>query len=216
MFSSQNNSLFRMVLFFNLFKIPNYVNKKCIYFSTPSFAMTSCNKENSLTGAESRSGNNSTEIQAKPNGPDGEFVVVPGASSKLHRTENGITVNFKTENLISNNAYTLWWVIFGDTPGPPTLVTYAAGHIAGGNGKGNFSSHVEVGDSFNNPLTAEVHLALRTHGPVQPEMMPDQIQTIDGGCLLPDIGFPSGPALYPDSDVVGYCANIQVAMHPGN
>ena len=32
-------------------------------------------------------------------------------------------------------------------------------------------------------------------------MMPDQIHTIDGGCQLPDIGFPSGPDLYPDSDV---------------
>ena len=138
---------------------------------------------------------------------------IPGASSTLHRNVNGITVNFKTKGLIPGNAYTLWFVVFGDAPGPPLFSTHAAGHIVGGSGNGNFSGHISVGDIIYNPLTAEVHMALRTHRPAQPEMMPDQIQTIDGGCLLPDIGFPSGPMLHPDSDVVGYCANIQVAMH---
>jgi hypothetical protein len=168
-----------------------------------------------LTSAESRSGNSSTVvIYEDPDGPPETLVEVPGASSKLTRNANGITMNFKTKNLIPGNAYTVWFVIFGDDPGPPVLVTYAAGHVVGGSGNGNFSGHLSVGDIFNNPLTAEVHLALRSHGPVQPEMMPEQIQTIDGGCQLPDIGYPSGPALYPDADIVGYCANVHVAMHP--
>ena len=149
---------------------------------------------------------------------------IEGTSSTLHRNKNGITVNFKTDGLIPGNAYTLWFVVF-DGPGPP-YNTYAAGHVVGGSGKGNFSGHLSVGDildhpmnpdlkrAFNNPLTAEVHMALRTHGPAQPGMIPEQIQTINGGCLLPEIGFESGPALYPDSGIVGYCANIQVAMHP--
>jgi hypothetical protein len=148
---------------------------------------------------------------------------IEGASSTLHRNKNGITVNFKTDGLIPGNAYTLWFVVFGDEPGPPSS-THAAGHIIGGSGKGNFSGHLSVGDIFdtpngtmpvfNTPLTAEVHLALRTHGPAQPGMIPDQIQTINGGCGLPDIGFPSGPMLHPDSDEEKYCANIQVAIHP--
>ncbi len=210
------------------------LTKKLFFFLLVCFAMASCNKEDTLPADDSTISNSSIDhststevnfrtpptsvvIQENPEGPPmGPFIEIPGTSSKLHRNANGITVNFKTKNLIPNNAYTLWWVIFGDDPGPPILVTHAAGHVVGGSGKGNFSSHLSVGEIFNNPLTAEVHLALRTHGPVQPEMMPDQIQTIDGGCLLPDIGFPSGPALYPDSDIVGYCANVQVAMHPGN
>ena len=160
-------------------------------------------------------------IREKPDGPDGEFSEIPGASSKLHRTANGITVSFKTNGLIPGNAYTLWFVVFGDAPGPPSS-THAAGHIVGGSGKGNFSAHLSIGDifdhpnvmtAFNNPLTAEVHMALRTHGPAQPGMVPLQLQTIDGGCTN---GFPSGPVLYPDSDVVGYCANIQVGVHPKN
>ncbi len=141
---------------------------------------------------------------------------IQGTSSTIHRNKKGITVNFKTDGLIPGNAYTLWFVVFGDAPGPPSS-TNAAGHIVGGSGKGNFSGHISVGDIFdnmkvfNNPLTAEVHMALRTHGPAQPGMIPEQIQTINGGCTS---GYPSGPFLYPDSDVVGYCANIQVAMHP--
>ncbi|MBB4080578.1 hypothetical protein GGR28_003213 [Lewinella aquimaris] len=153
--------------------------------------------------------------------PAGEWMIIPGAHSELRRTKNGITAHFKTENLIPGNAYTLWFVVFGDEPGPPSS-TYAAGHIVGASGKGNFSGHLHLGDGFDaprtltefdSPLTAEVHLALRTHGPAQPGIIPSQINTMDGGCTS---GFPSGPSLHPDSDEVGYCANIQVAVHPGN
>ena len=148
---------------------------------------------------------------------DHNRVDIEGTSSTIHRNKNGITVNFKTDGLIPGNAYTLWFVVFGETPGPPSS-THAAGHIVGGSGKGNFSAHLSLGDIFgnmkvfNNPLTAEVHMALRTHGPAQPGMITDQIQTINGGCTS---GFPSGGGfLHPDSDIVGYCANIQVAVHP--
>ena len=205
------------------------LTKNLFFFLLVCFAMTSCNKEDTLQTdittienstlllAEIRTPGTSVVIKENPDGPPmGPFIEIPGTSSTLHRNANGITANFKTSGLISGNAYTLWWVIFGDAPGPPILVTHAAGHVVGESGNGNFSSNISVGEVFNNPLTAEVHLALRSHGPVQPEMMPDQIETIDGGCLLPEIGFPSGPALHPDSDILGYCANVQVAMHPGN
>ncbi len=166
----------------------------------------------SFTNVSLKSGNSSTVIiEQNPDGPPSPFIAVPGAYSTLHRNAEGISINFKTKNLIPGNAYTLWFVIFGDAPGPPVLVTHAAGHVIGGSGNGNFSAHLSTSEVFTNPLTAEVHLALRTHGPAQPGMIPDQIHTIDGGCTG---GFPSGPALYPDSDVIGYCANVQVAMHP--
>lgn len=207
------------------------LTKKLFFCLLVCFAMISCSKEDTLPadniaidnstidnstlrGANVRTPATSIDIFENPDGPPmGPYIKIPGASSTLRRNANGITVNFKTKNLIPNNAYTMWFVVFGDAPGPPVLVTYAAGHIVGGSGKGNFSAHLSVGEIFNNPLTAEVHLALRSHGPAQPGMIPDQIQTIDGGCVT---GFSSGPALYPDSDVEGYCANVQVAMHPAN
>lgn len=181
--------------------------------------------ETSLQSVASKAKANKTTVAILERAPTVDYTLeeITGASSTLHRNKNGITVNFKTDGLIPGNAYTLWFVVFGDEPGPPSS-THAAGHIVGGSGNGNFSGHLSVGDVFdtpngnmpvfNTPLTAEVHMALRTHGPAQPVMIPDQIQTIDGGCRLPDIGFPSGPTLHADSDVVGYCANIQVAIHP--
>lgn len=143
--------------------------------------------------------------------PGANIMVIPGASSTLHRNKNGITVNFQTKHLIPGNAYTLWWVVLGDAPGPPIFVGNAAGHIAGDSGTGNFSGHLSAGESFTTPLTAEVHLVLRTHGPAQPGMIPEQINNINGGCTS---GFPSGPGQHPDSDTIGYCANIQLAVHP--
>ena len=194
-----------------------------------TFVLASCNKEEALTtadlavdnsgtdtmlSAESRSGNSSTvAVLQDPDGPPGPLTVVPGASSRLIRNANGISATLNTRGLIPGNAYTMWWVIFGDAPGPPILVTYAAGNIVGGSGRSVFSGHLSVGDIFDNPLTAEVHLAIRTHGPAQPGMIPDQIHTFAEGCTS---GYGNGPALYPDSDVVGYCANIQVAIHPGS
>ncbi|MEH6537131.1 MAG: hypothetical protein V7719_12105 [Psychroserpens sp.] len=178
-------------------------------------ALFSCSKEPIIESEISEQSVESKSSAKKSTIPivDLDGNEIEGASSTLHRKKNKIMVNFKTENLIPGNVYTLWFVIFGDMGGPPILVTYADGLIANPSGKGNFSTHLSVGDIFNNPLTAEVHMALRTHGPVQQGMMPEQIETIDGGCTS---GFPSGPMLHPDSDVVGYCANIQVAMHPAN
>jgi len=134
---------------------------------------------------------------------------IEGTSSSLHRKGDGIKVNFKTENLIPGNAYTLWWVVFGETPGPP-MSTYAGGLVVGQNGKANFYARKNTGTNFSNPLTAEVHMALRTHGPAIPGMIDAQTGTMDGGCTS---GFPSGPGLHPDSTIEGYCANVQVAIH---
>jgi len=137
---------------------------------------------------------------------------IKGTVSIVHRKSDGIKVNFITRNLIPGNAYTFWFVIFGEVPGPPTS-TYAGGLVVGKNGKANFSVNKSVGEIFDNPLTAEIHLALRTHGPAIPGMIDEQTGTMDGGCTS---GFPSGPGLHPDSDVEGYCANIQVAIHEVN
>ena len=141
---------------------------------------------------------------------------IEGTASTIHRRSDGIQVNFKTSNLIPGNAYTLWYVIFGEVgPPPPPSSTYAGGLVVGKNGKANFSAHKSVGDMFDNPLTAEIHLALRTHGPAIPGMIDAQTGTMDGGCRLDEgIGYPSGPGLHADSEVEGYCANVQVAVHP--
>jgi hypothetical protein len=83
-------------------------------------------------------------------------------TATLHRNKNGITANFKANNL-KPGAYTIWWVIWNSpqnciTPGgcieddfgtPVAVeveVMYAGGHVVGKNGKGNFSAHLNAGD----------------------------------------------------------------------
>lgn len=160
----------------------------------------------------SKATKSSVAISEKPGGfPDGDFLEISGASSTLLRNKNGITVNFNTNGLIPGNAYTLWWVVFGETPGPPT-VSFAAGHIAGDSGEGVFSARLNAGSDFNNPLTAQAHMVLKSHGAAVPGIIDEQIHTEGGGCTFSE---ESGPGrIWPDSDEVGRCADIQLAIHP--
>lgn len=200
-----------------------------------AFVIASCTKEDSLSTDDlivgklssetlkstvNKSENSSTVVvKERPGGPPNPFLVVDGASSKLRRNKNGITVNLKTNGLIPGNAYTLWWIVFdnpGTPPGPPTLNTAAVGHIVGASGKGNFSAHLSTGPNFSNPLTAEVHMVLRSHGPAVPGMIPDQIHTWDVGCD-PELTAPTGPGnIWSDSDEIGSCTDVQIAVHPGS
>lgn len=155
----------------------------------------------------------SVSVMEAPDGPDGEFLKISGASSKLSRSSKGIKVKFKTNGLIPGNAYTMWWIVFGETPGPPASL-YASGQVVYDSGNNILSSHLNASPDFTNPLTAEVHIVLRTHGVAVPGIIDEQIGGRLGGCDV-DLTFPEGPGMiWPDSDEVGYCANIQVAEHP--
>jgi hypothetical protein len=167
-------------------------------------------------------------------------VTIEGTST-LKRNRNGINVNFKTSNLIKGHAYTLWWVVWNKPencsgyPGACTdadfalanevevVVLYATGHVAGSNGKGNFSAHLSendasgsINDLFGLPLvnglynaeTAEVHLVLRSHGPATPGLIQDQIHSYEGGCEV-ELGTFTG--LIPAEQ--GECGDIQAAVH---
>jgi hypothetical protein len=70
-------------------------------------------------------------------------------------------------------------------------LAHATGNVVGGSGKGNFGASLRVGDTsgvidggdgLTNPRGAEIHLVVRSHGPKNPEWMPDQIHTFSGGC----------------------------------
>ena len=137
---------------------------------------------------------------------------VIGSSATLHRTNNGVTLNVKTSNLEPGDAYTVWFVFWnsGVLGGPPSGAHYAAGHVIGANGKGNFSAHLSEGDvsgvlgeggPLTNPEGAEFHIVIRSHGPAIPGMIDEQIHTVDGGCT-------GVPATDP-------CADHQVAIFLG-
>jgi len=168
-------------------------------------------------------------------------------SSTLNRKANGITVNFKCTGLTPGYAYTLWWVIWNnpdacaipgvcldtDFPAPgggvnvvEVEVLFAAGHVVGNNGKGNFSAHLKVdntagsvyelfgipsvgGLQSGNTKGAEVHAVLRSHGPAVPGLINEQIDSYDGGCDNP-FAF---PPFSETPDEVGECGDIYAAIY---
>jgi hypothetical protein len=80
-------------------------------------------------------------------------------------------------------------------------VGYAAGHVVSQSGRANFSARLTVGDlsGFGNgdstppppfgpglldPMGAEVHLVIRTHGSQIPGLVDEQIHSFEGGCTI--------------------------------
>ena len=152
---------------------------------------------------------------------------VAGASSKITRTDQGITVSVNTT--VDPGAYTMWLIIWNNpenchgnavapdlrcVPGPPpefdppSCVLYGAGHVVGNNGKLNYTAHRKTWDAtsniggacpngLTNPRGADVHAAVRTHGAAIPGMIPEQIHTVGGACGTND------------------CSEVQAAEHKG-
>jgi hypothetical protein len=161
-------------------------------------------------------------------------------SSQLVRTSNGVNYRVQTSGLIPGDAYTLWLVIFND-PGEciagcdgadlavdaakPDMM-YAAGGVVGSSGSATFSGSRHVGDdsgSLNEPVGlpaygledpsgAEIWLIVHDHGPVIPTLLPDMIQTVDGGCVNAGIAPPWNNHQYgrrgPNT-----CQSVQGAFH---
>jgi len=159
------------------------------------------------------------------------FPVVAGASSKIVRNDNGVTVSVSTT--VDPGTYTMWMLVWNDPEkcdGSPGLecdpavdamdcVLFTAGHVVGNNGTLNYSGHRRVYDNsgsileegvpgppcasgLTNPQGAAIHLIIRSHGPKQPGQVNLQISTLLGGCLPGD---PADP-----------CADVQAAAHELN
>lgn len=146
------------------------------------------------------------------------FPVVAGASSKIVRNDNGVTVSVSTT--VDPGTYTMWMLVWNDPslcngggglvcdPAVDAMdcVLFAAGHVVGNNGTLNYSGHRRVfdnsgaigppcADGLTNPQGAAIHLIIRTHGPKLPGQVNLQISTVDGGCD------------------VNACADVQAAAH---
>jgi hypothetical protein len=122
---------------------------------------------------------------------------VPGASSTLVRTANGIDISLQTSGLPAGHAVTLWALIFnnpsmcgsggcdesrGDLgiPGVQGSVQHVAGHVVGSTS--TFAGRLVVGDAADaflgpgllNPFGAEIHLIVRDHGVASADIITDQ------------------------------------------
>jgi|GEM_PF-1513019 len=139
--------------------------------------------------------------------PDGPTKA--GASSTLVRNDAGVTGTFLAPNLNPGDTYTFWWVIFNHPencsdgvcglddaapfPGNPAVgvsLVIGGGQVIGNSGDGYFGSHLAPGDvsgalfgpGLLDPIAAEIHIVLRNHGQVIPELLDDQLGSFGGGC----------------------------------
>ncbi len=150
-------------------------------------------------------------------------TVVPTGGSMLARNNDGIYMNYNTAGLVSGTVATFWLAIFNTPAGcavpnactPADLtntnahgsLVYGGGKIIGADGSATFGGFRAVGDTTGIergfagalvlPLTADIHLVVRTHGAASsdPAVLTQQLTTFNGGCP-------------PNT-----CANIQQSLH---
>ncbi len=134
--------------------------------------------------------------------------MAPGTGTILVRTKEGVGATVHAFGLVPGNVYTLWLTIFNnpkkcattpcspaDFPNPEVqaVVLSGSGQIAGEDGTADYGAFRAVGDpsgsaglgtatALERPRKAEIHLAIRSHGPVIPAMLSDQLTTFNGGC----------------------------------
>ncbi len=85
-------------------------------------------------------------------------------------------------------------------------VIRADGHVVDESGAAQFSSRLPIGDvsealfggGLQKPMTATIHLIVRTHGPAIPGKVDSMLYTVNGGC---EGAFPNPP-----------CADVQFAI----
>ena len=109
---------------------------------------------------------------------------------------------------------------------------YVAGNVVGRSGRAAFAGHKAIGDNSGsilppllpegiqppgllNPMGAEIHLLVHTHGPMLPEYMPDMIHTFSGGCVNPGFPFNNPSLWFPEWGARGpnTCASQQGTAH---
>lgn len=153
-------------------------------------------------------------------------AVQPTAGSTLFRNQDGVFFSFSTSGLTNGHAVTLWMAVFNNpefcATSPCTPADFAnpavdgtllntGGRVIGPDGSATYGAFRAVGDTTGarpnfgtgnglvKPLSAEIHLVTRTHGPanlMDAMVLQEQLTMFFGGC-------PGG---------VG-CMNIHASVH---
>ena len=153
--------------------------------------------------------------------PFGGGPEIQGTRSSLVRHSSGISMTVQTTGLTPGDRYTAWWLVFnvpGECTGPcgvddlgldTASVLFADGSVIGTSGIGQFGGYLGVGDTnglvgtfgshgLTDPLGADVHIAVRSHGQPIPGVVNEQLSAFFGGCP-------------PNA-----CSNEQRAVHPAS
>ena len=158
-------------------------------------------------------------------------------SSRIKRGDRHVNVTLEAGGLEPGTAATLWAVVFNDASAcvgecdDPDLfdnaatmadLMFVAGSVADGQGRIRFAGRLGEGSTVGTimPLfglpaygvmdtdVSEIHLVVRSHGPVLPGLVDEQTSTFNGGCtgFGAEFGAP-GP---------NECADLYYASHYAN
>ena len=136
----------------------------------------------------------------------------PSAGSTLFRNQDGVFFSFYTSGLTNGDAVTIWMAVFNNpefcATSPCTPADFAnpavdgtllntGGRVIGPDGSATYGAFRAVGDTTGarpgtgtgnglvKPLSAEIHLVTRRHGPanlMDPIVLAAQLTTFNGGC----------------------------------
>jgi hypothetical protein len=171
--------------------------------------------------AQNGGSNRKTQITAQPLLAFSDGSVLPSGGTILVRTDKGVYMSIHAFGLTPGNAVSAWFVFFNEpkkcktspcTPADlsnpdvqPSLVN-ATGRIVGPDGTADFGAFRAIGDTTGavsgpgllDPKKAEIHLAVRSHGPAildNLQTLKEQLSIFNGGCP-------------PNT-----CATLQISIH---
>ncbi len=166
--------------------------------------------------------NSSEKISTRPFLSLMNGAVVPAAGSQLIREQEAVSMTANTRGLTDGNVYTAWWAIFNNpencfthpctpadinsNPAVQGSLVLAGARIVGPDGAASYGAYLAVGDTaflhtgpgLLDPKHAEIHLAIRSHGPasaLDATQLAAALTSFNGGCP-------------PNT-----CVTVQVSMH---
>lgn len=165
---------------------------------------------------------------------------VDGTSVVLEKGPFGAAMAIKSSGLTPGDVVTVWWVAIQNpsvcaasicTPeetmtaesGSDSVVSLAASGVVGEDGAISLAGFLPVGavegnffdTTFHSPETAEYHLPVHNHGPLDPEIADEMLSSFRAGCSDESI-----PEYYPQTaladGVAGSfdCKTVQVVAFP--
>lgn len=148
-------------------------------------------------------------ITTLPMRSNADQSIIPAGGTMLIRKDDGVFMTMYTANLVPGTVATAWIAVFNtpeacatrpcaasdlSNPGVHGAIIYAGGKIIGTEGTADFGGFRGItdtsgvfGGTVNRvilPLTAEIHLVVRTHGAAStdPAVLSQQLTTFNGGC----------------------------------
>ncbi len=165
---------------------------------------------------------------------------IEGTSAVLEKGPFGAAMAIKSSGLTPGDVVTVWWVAIqnhqncksnpctpkeamGNALENDSVSTLAAGGVVAADGTISLASFLPKGNvegnffatTFHSPETAEYHLPMHNHGPLDPGIAEDMLTSFRAGCADDSL-----PPYYPETALADgakgsfNCKTVQAALFP--